>query len=194
MEKSDFEVKITAYIAAGVVLFLLLNLWWFKIKGIYIDTYTTLLVFALLGLILLPYMSKLKIGSMLEFERRFENKIKDVKNIQYLREIIKSPSGDLAFYDSEGKHPVPDKETADFLKSNKGEIQVSQEEFDKMPVSYQIDSVLTSRIVEWKGHVFVILNNKKFHVGSASFLADWNRPTPYEQILDEEIKSFPTGR
>ena len=176
-----------------LILFLLGNLWFFKIMGIVLDVYAILLIFALIGLALLPFMQKLKIGNLIEVER-LKEEIKEVKTKQYLGEIIKSPKGDLYFYDSDGKHVIPDKETAIFLRSNKGEIFVSQEEIDNIPTAYPIDSVLTSRVVEWKGHVFVILNRKKYHVGSSSFLADWNRPMPYEQISDEDIRLIPTGK
>lgn len=192
-QESNKVFYVVCIIFALIVLFLLLNLWFFKIVGIVLDVYSILLVFALIGLGLLPFVQKIKIGNLIEVER-LKKEIKEVKNNQYLGEIIKSPKGDLFFYDSDGKHIMPDKETATFLRSSKGEISVNQEEVDSMPTSNPIDSVLTSRVVEWKGHVFVILNGKKYHVGSASFLADWNKSMPYQQIEDEDIKLFPTGK
>jgi hypothetical protein len=185
--------NVVCIICALLIIFLLGNLWFFKIDGIILDAYSMLLVFALIGLGLLPFMQKMKIGSLIELER-LKEEIKEVKNKQYLGEVIKSPKGDLFFYDSDGKHIMPDRETATFLRSSKGELPVTQEEIDSMPTSYRIDSVLTSRVAEWKGHVFVILNGKKFHVGSANFLADWNRPMPYPPIGDEDIKLLPSGK
>lgn len=190
---SSIAFYFVCIICALLILFLLGNLWFFKIAGIMLDAYSMLLVFALIGLGLLPFMQKMKIGSLIEVER-LKEEIKEVKTKQYLGEVIKSPKGDLFFYDSDGKHIMPDKETATFLRSSKGEISVTQEDIDSMPTSYPIDSVLTSRVVEWKGHVFVILNGRKFHVGSASFLADWNRPMPYQKITDEDIKLLPSGK
>lgn len=180
-------------ICAFFVAFLLGNLWFFKIAGITLDKYSMLLFFALIGLCLLPFMNKVKIGSLLELER-LKEQIKEVKTKQYLGEVIKSPKGDLFFYDSDGKHIMPDKETAIFLRSSKGEITVTQEDIDSMQPSYPIDSVLTSRIVDWKGDIFVILNGRKFHVASASSFADWNRQRPFPQIGDEDIKLIPTGK
>lgn len=120
--------------------------------------------------------------------------VKDIKRKQYIGEIVKGPNEVLFFFDALGKHSIPDRETATFLRSNKGEISISQKDIDSMPESYPVESVLTGRIVEWKGHIFIILNGKKFHIGSASFLADWKKAFPYQQISDEEIKSFPIGK
>ncbi len=192
-EDSNVAFYFVCFICAFLIVFLLGNLWFFKIAGITLDKYSMLLVFALIGLCLLPFMNKIKIGSLLELER-LKKEIKDVKTKQYLGEVIKSPKDDLFFYDSDGKHTIPDKETSTFLRSSKGEISVAQEDINSMPTSYSIDSVLNSRIVSWKGHVFVILNGRKFHVGSASFLADWNKPMPYESIGDEAIRLLPSGK
>ncbi len=190
---SNIGFYIICFMCALLIFFLLCNLWFFKITGITLDKYSVLLVFALIGLCLLPFMNKIKIGSLLELER-LKKEIKEVKTKQYLGEVIKGPKDDLFFYDSDGKHIIPDKETATFLRSNKGAIPVAQEDIDSMPTSYPIDSVLNSRIVSWKSHVFVILNGRKFYVGSASFLADWNRPAPHEPIDDDAIRLLPSGK
>lgn len=159
-----------------------------------LDKYSMILIFAFFGLCLLPFMSKVKIGSLLELER-LKKDINDVKTKQYLGEVIKSPEGDLFFYDSDGKHIIPDMQTAIFLRSRKGEIAVTQDDLHSMTTSFPIDSVLTSRIVLWKNsHYFIILNGKKYHISSGSFFAEWNRPAPYETIDDEEIKLFPIGK
>ena len=192
-KESNIVFYLACAICASVIVFLLANLWFFKIAGITLDKYSMILVFALIGLCLLPFMSKIKIGSLLELER-LKKEIKEVKTKQYLGEVIKSPNGDLFFYDSDGKHIMPDEETAAFLRSNKGELSVSQEDIDSMPTSHPFDSVLSSRVVSWKDHVFVILNGKKYHVGSASFLAEWNRPPPYEPIDDKDIRLLPRGK
>jgi hypothetical protein len=190
---SNIAFYIVCIICASLIVFLLGNQWFFKIAGITLDKYSMLLVFALIGLSLLPFMNKIKIGSLLELER-LKKEIKEVKTKQYLGEVIKSPKDDLFFYDSDGKHIMPDEETATFLRSSKGEISVTQEDIDSIPTSYPIDSVLTSRIVDWNGDIFVILNGRKFHVASASFFADWNRQRPFSQIGNEEIRLIPTGK
>ena len=192
-KESNTSFYIICIICVALILFLLANLWFFKISGISLDEYSILLVFALIGLVLLPFMQKIKIGNFIEVER-LKEEIKEVKLKQHLGEVIKSPDDDLFFYDSDGKHILPDRETATFLRSKKGEIPVRLEEIGKIPTSYPIDSVLRSPIVDWKGAIFVILNGKKYHVSSASFLADWNRPKPYEKKSDEEIRLYPTGK
>lgn len=180
-------------VLSGCVLFLLLNLWFFKFPGIYIDTYTLLLFFALLGISLLPFVEKVKIGNLLEVER-LKEKIKEVKFVQHLGEIIKSPKGDLFYYDADGKHSLPNMQTVVFLRTNKGEISVSSEEFDGMPTSYPVDDFVTAKKVAWGPHIFVILNGKKFYVSSMSHLADCGQKGPFYQISDDEIKLIPTGR
>ncbi len=173
--------------------FVLLNLWFKWFPMITIDKYAVLLILALIGIFLLPFMEKIKIGNFLELER-LKQEIKEVKIAQYLGEIIRNPIGDLFCYDSDGKHILPDKATADFLKSSKGEIQVNQEVFDLMKTSYKVDSVITSKKIKWREHVFVILNDKKYYINSWSLMADWGASDTYEVINDGDIKLIPTGK
>src|ERR1700744_325315 len=83
-----------------------------------------------IGISLLPFISKLKIGSFIELER-IRQEVEEVKINQYLGEVIKNSKGDLFYYDEEGKHPLPDVQTANFLKSRKGELLVHEGELKK---------------------------------------------------------------
>ena len=171
------------------IILLLLNVF----PKFHLDKNTLVLIFTCIGISLLPFMDKIKIGNFLEIER-LKEKIEEVKLTQYLGEVIKTYNGDLFFYDSEGRHNIPDKETAVFLRTNKGDITVRTEELNRMKVSHQIDSVMKSKIVKWNEHIFVILNQKKYHVSSWSYLADWGKKNVDETISDENIKLIPTAR
>lgn len=150
------------------------------------------LIAFIVGLVVLPFASKIKIVNF-EFEKeRIWKTIKEIKIVQYLGEVIRDPNCNLYFYDSEGLHKV-DNVTADFLKSNKGEISISQKEFDEMKPSFNMDSVLSSEIVKCTNDIFIILNGKKYYISSMSFIYDWGRKINRE-IYSAELKKYPLGR
>src|SRR5690606_37742016 len=95
-----------------------LNLWYKFIPCSYVDKYVILLFFTIIGLTLLPFADKLKIGNLFEIER-LKDKIEEVQLHQYLGEIIKTPNGDILYYDSDGTHKLPDNATANFLRTKK---------------------------------------------------------------------------
>ena len=184
-----------ALVVMTIIFFL--NLWYKFIPLSYVDKYVVLLFFTIIGLSLLPFADKLKIGNLFEIER-LKEKIEEVKLHQYLGEILRSPQGDIFYYDNEGKHKLPDPETALFLKTSKGEVLVTTEILRQMKSSYRIDSVKTSEKILWAGrHIFVILNNKKYWM-TITDLA--NIPVPngntddLRKVTDEEIKLIPTGK
>jgi hypothetical protein len=173
----------------SLFLFLLL----IKVINVRIDKYSLILLFAFIGISLLPFLEKLKIGSVLEIER-LKEKVDEVKVNQFLGEVIKSSRGEIYFFDSDGKHKIPDFQTAVFLRSSKGEILVSDTDLRLMKTAYPFESVLNAKTISWNGHIFVLLNEKKYHVTSWSFMADWGKKQADEKINDEQIKLIPTGR
>jgi len=188
------KLKDKLFYAWCFILFILVLLLWLNVfPKIHLDKYTLIFMFTLMGISLLPFMEKIKIGNFLEIER-LKEKIEEVKLTQYLGEVIKTSNGDLFYYDSDGKHNLPDKETAIFLRTSKGELLINKDELERMKTSFPIESVLSSRKVDWHGHIFVILNGKKYHVDSWSFLADLGIFAVSDKIGDEEIRLLPTGR
>ena len=130
----------------------------------------------------------------MEFERSIKKEIADVKEKLFLGEVISSVDGNRYYIDLDGRHPLPDEETARFLKTNKGIIQLSVDEIKTYPLAKTIDSVKKAPLKIWeKTHVYVILNEKKYHVNSASFLADWDRKD-YAEISTQELQRIPTGK
>ena len=182
-----------------VILFLLTNQWYKFITIIYLDNYIFVLLILAIGISLLPFVEKIKIGNFLEIER-LKEEIVEIKLTQYLGEVIKNAnnSGDIFYYDSDGKHTLPDPETATFLRTSKGEVNVSADILDKMKSSYKIDSVKTSRKVNWGGHQFVILNDKKYHVSSMGYFNDWGMDDSEVALIpnlsSDQLKLFPTGK
>ena len=94
------------------------------------------------------------------------------------------PNGTLYFFDSDGLHKIPDKETGDFLTTHKGVIKIPYSEFNSLRLSYEIESVLSAQLLKWCGHIFVLLNNKKYHVTSWAYIADWGREKVEAQIVE----------
>lgn len=184
-------------ILAVVTIVFFLNLWYKFIPGSYLDKYVVLLFFTIIGLSLLPFADKIKIGNFLEIER-LKEKIEEVQLHQYLGEIINSPKGDILYYDTEGTHRIPDIETANFLRTSKGDILVTKNILNQMKSSYPMDSVLTSEKINWSGkHIFVILNGKKYWVGPTDIadigIAGGNTEI-LRQVSDEQIRMIPTGK
>ena len=187
------KTKDIIFYSLSVIFSLCIVLILFKVIPITLDKYSIILIFAIIGISLLPFMEKLKIGNLLELER-LRDKIEEVKLNQYLGEVIKSNTGDIYYFDSDGRHKIPDEPTALFLRSKKGEVLVSNTDIQLMKTSYPIESVLTAKTVNWGGHIFIILNDKKFHVTSWSFMADWGKNKADEVIDDKMIKLIPTAR
>ncbi len=181
----------------GLTTAFFLNLWYKFIPFSYVDKYVILLFFTVIGLSLLPFADKLKIGNLFEIER-LKEKIEEVQLHQYLGEIIKTPNGDILYYDSDGTHKLPDNATANFLRTKKGEVLVTKSILNQMKSSYVMDSVTTSEKIRWGGrHIFVLLNQKTYWV-SPTDIADLGIPNGdtdnLRQITDEEIRLIPTGK
>jgi len=184
-------------ILLAIVTFLLLNYWYNFICAIHLDKYSILLLITAIGISLLPFAEKIKIGNFLEIER-LKVKIDEINLTRYLGEVIKNSYGDIYYYDDLGKHTLPDNLTADFLKTNKGEITVPQEVLDKMSTGLPIDSVTTARKIRWGKHHFIILNNKKYYISMMSYFNDWGMTESQidniENLTDKELRLIPTAK
>lgn len=197
MPARDNKIFICVCILLAVLTILfILNLWYKIIPHSYVDKYVIVLFLTVIGLSLLPFADKVKIGNLFEIQR-LKAKIEEVQLYQYLGEIIKTPQGDIFYYDSEGIHRLPDKETVDFLKTKKGEILVTVEILNQMKNSYPIESVKTSEKIRWGGqHIFVVLNHKKYWVSPTdltAILPDGNTDK-IRQVTDEQIRLIPSGK
>lgn len=156
------------------------------------DTITLVFLFSGFGLSFLPFASKLNIFGILQIER-LQKEVAEVKSALLSGEVVSTLSGTKFFIDEEGRHKVDDK-TADFLKSSKGFIVVRNEELKQYPLANDFDSVVDAplKITDDNGHVFFILNDKKYYVSSWSILIDLNREP--EKISKNALREYPTGR
>ena len=180
-----------------IVSLLLVNHWYNIVCVIRLDKYGVLLLITAIGISLLPFADKIKIGNFLEIER-LKDKIDEINLTRYLGEVIKNSYGDIYYYDDQGKHTLPDKLTADFLRTNKGEITVPQEVLDKMSSGLSIDSVTTARKIKWGRHHFIVLNNKKYYISMMSYFNDWGMTESdvdnIDPVTDAELRLIPTAK
>ena len=155
------------------------------------DTITLVFLFGGIGLSFLPFASKLNIFGVLQIER-LEKDVADVKSTLLKGEVVSSLYGDKFFIDEEGRHRVDDK-TAEFMKSSKGFIPLPNDELEQYPLTSAFDSVEDAPLkITDEGHVFFILNSKKYYVSSWSIVIDLNR-TP-DKISKDELRKYPIGR
>ncbi|HRP37474.1 MAG TPA: hypothetical protein PLS50_06735 [Candidatus Dojkabacteria bacterium] len=194
MKVKDKIFYIVCCILIAITIVFFLNLWYKFIPSSYVDKYVILSFFTIIGLSLLPFADKLKIGNLFEIERLRE-KIEEVQLHQYLGEIIRTPRGEILYYDSEGTHKLPDIETTDFLMTNKGEVLVTKEIIDQMKPSFPMDSVKTARIIKWRDrHIYLILNDKKYWINLTELSDIGISDNDAKPVTDAEIKRIPSGR
>jgi hypothetical protein len=143
---------------------------------------------------ILPYVdiAKLKIGSLVEIERRLER----IESTTFLGKVIKPPFGKKYYVTEDGKHLIPDEETANFLQPPTGEVEITYEELNRIPDAEPLESVYRAPIKMWnRQHIFIILAGRIFHVASAVLLARWNRAQKeYQDIGTEELRKYKIGR
>lgn len=165
-------------------------------EGVTVDYNVLILFFGGIGIFLLPFLSRLKILGVLELERMRKEVKKEIREVILRSKVVRDEYGKRFYIDNEmERHSIPDDETASFLSDHKGEIQKSTEDLDPYPLADKMDSVLNCSLLNWKGHLFVVLNGKKYHIGSASFLADWQRhQDEFKHCDDREIRRYLTGR
>jgi hypothetical protein len=155
---------------------------------------TFIFFFTAIGFSLLPFVDKLRLfGGLIEIER-IKQELEEVRITILMREVVSDKVGNKFFVDEEGRHLLPDEETASFLKSSKGFLTETQQVLLRVPLAAHFESVKSAPLKIWDNkHVFVILHSKRYYVSSWSYLSEWNRSTP-EPISIEELQRFPMGR
>lgn len=176
---------------------ILLILLFFKVLKVQIDASSLVLLFGFIGLSLLPFADKLKVGNILEFER-LKEKVEEVELTQFLGEVLQLESNSDSYYynDAAGVHEIPDQETSKFLQSPKGVLKIKKSEFKKLKKGYDMESVKSAKLIRDKqGTVFVILNDRKFYVNSWSWIFDWGFTENHVTEVDPQIiKAYPLGK
>jgi hypothetical protein len=114
-------------------------------------------------------------------------------------EVIREPQGKLFYIDEEGRHLLPDEETANtILKSGKSILSIDLDTLQRYPTAPDFESVKDKgtplRILNGK-HVFVIIKRKRYHLSTYDFLIDWGRSeAEIKPISEEELRLFPKGK
>lgn len=170
-----------------------------------LDPYVLLLLFGVVGILLFPCLSRLKIGGLVEMEQRLgkqarEVGVKETKRILFRGEVVQDEGGRRFYIDNAGeRHLIKrgDDKTARFLASNKGVIPVSTEDLQpyKLTDPTEMDSVLEGRLLKSGPHIFVLLNGKKCWVGMTD-LFDWGRhhESDWDKVDEEVLRAYPRWR
>lgn len=165
-----------------------------------LDPYVLLLLFGLVGILLFPCLSRLKIGGLLEMEQRLVKEVSEAKKILFRAEVVQDEGGRRFYIDNAGeRHFIKpgDDNTARFLASNKGVIPVSTEDLQpyKLTDPTEMDSVLEGRLLKSGHHIFVLLNGKKCWVGMDD-LIDWARhhESDWDEVDEEVLRAYPRWR
>ena len=198
----------TIYLYAVSVLLTMLwlaFLWAHVGTGLSLDHYIVLLLLGASGLLLFPCLSRLKIGGLLEMERRLTKEarqasVREANRIVLRGKVVRDEQGRRFYIDDAGKrHLIKDGDdhTAHFLAGNEGPVPVTQEDLELHPLSYPIEmhSVLESRILKSGHHIFVLLNGKRYWVGMDD-LFEWGRhhESDWEVVPEETLREYPRGR
>lgn len=127
-------------------------------------------------------------------------KVSGQKNVSFLYgEVIREPQGKLFYIDEEGRHLLPDEETANtILMSGKSILPIDSDILQKYPIASNFESVKDKgtplRILNGK-HVFVIIKGKRYHLSTYDFLVDWGRSeAEIKPVTEEELRLFPKGK
>ncbi len=192
-KKNIFYILITLY---AVFLFILFFYPFFCSKPIHAldSNYSLVFLFSAIGISLIPFAEKIKIINFLEFER-LKEKVKKVEKTQFLGEVLQTENKDLFYYDEDGLHKIPDDDTANFLKSQKGILQLKNSKFKTLKLSLPIESVETGKLLKYQEAIFIILNNKKYYITSWSYIIDWKRSEEKIDVVNlEYIRKYETAR
>ncbi len=194
-QKNNIHLLIVS-IALSLLCFVFLFLYLVLTKKEFIvDNNVLLLLFAGIGILFLPFLSRLKILGVLEMER-MHKEVKKVREVILRGQVVRDEHSRRFYIDKVGqRYFIPDDETATFLANFKGEMPLSTKDLEQYPYEGQIESVLSCKLLKWRIHFFAVLNARKYHIGSASYLADWNRRKDEMQSCDDqEIRKYPIGR
>lgn len=114
--------------------------------------------------------------------------------------VVIDGHGYLISEDGLTKTLLPDIQTAQFFASSKGIIEINdnQEQTEIRALATEpekIESVMQGRLVIIRdaGHVFIILNGKRYYVPSWDILINWGRTSP-DKVDEAEVHSIPSGR
>ena len=173
----------------------------FKRFGLQLDTISLILFFSAICIFLLPLLNKFKLFGVLELEKA-TNEIKELKTNFYRGKVVKDESNRYYFIDKKGVyHLLPDKETAQFLETEEGQIEIKAKELrNNYKKGIEFESVLDNNTkIVWVGktHIFIILNGKRFHVPSWDYLYSWERAnnTEYIDVTEKQLyTNYPEGR
>lgn len=194
------QSKINVAAASILILMLLHFLGIFKKLGLQLDTISLVLFFSAISIFLLPLLSKFKIFGVFELEKA-QNEIKELKTNFYRGKVVKDNSDNLYFIDKkEYYHLLPDKETAEFLETSEGQIDIKKNELSNYKKGNSLESVLSENAkLVWvdKTHIFIILDGKRFHVPSWDDLYAWKRTdkNKFVDITEAELYTkYPDGR
>ena len=152
-------------------------------------------IFALgIACLLFPFVSTLSVGNLIKLERVVERVAELVRG-----ELIRTPTSTTIFYvDNDGnRFETPDEETRRFLMSPRGILFLKDDELEKYPFCGVMESIQQCKIwaAEGEGHLFAILNGKKYYVNSWSLLYDFKRSEEkFASLTAEKIRAIPTAR
>jgi hypothetical protein len=192
------NINTTTILNITVLLFILIARWIFELQKFEFDPLSATLLFVAIGISFIPFVSDINIFSVLKI-KKLGNEIKEVKTVLYKGKVVRNMKNDLEVYiDKTGYyHEFPDVKTRDFFVSEEGIIDIEYNDFKHFKEGNKFDSVLSSKIVTWDGaggHIFILMNNMKYHIPSASFLVDWERNDIPEIISTDDIQKFETGK
>ena len=173
--------------------------WIFEIHALKFDSITMTLLLIIIGIAYIPFASDIGILGIFRF-KQLEKDVKHLGSNFYKGKVVIN-KGVEYYIDSMGVyHDLPDDNTRNFLMGQEGILEIKKSELRNFKKGEKLEKVLNSKYVIWdtkagQKHQFIIFGNKKYHVPSASFFADWGwEGKEPEPISTEEIRSYKTGK
>jgi hypothetical protein len=194
-EREDLVWVISILAAILCLVFLIVYLV-LDIKGVKINNAVLVPFVALIGCLFFPFLSRLKIGDLLEIER-LQAEVKVVKDFLLRGEVVRTNRGERFYIDKEGRrYSIRDDATAHFLQTNRGEIPATDKDLEEYPLRGEMESVLTCKLLKWNERdLFALLNGNKYYISSWGYVADWHRSRDeFESCDDRGIAQYPTER
>ncbi len=178
---------------------IIISRWIFELHNFTFDTITLSLTLICIGISFIPFVSEVNIFSVFRIAK-LDNDIKEIKTHIFKGKVVNLIDDDRDYFiDQDGfYHVLPDIKTRDFLMTLEGPISITKLDLKKYKKGIDYDSVLNARLVLWKkagGHYFIIMNNKKYHVPSASYFVEWGWSDKQpEEVTTEELKKYKIGK
>lgn len=193
-KKQPQEIDRNAMIAIVVCILFIFAYLTFEKRQFLIDKNVLILFFAGLGFLFLPSLlrlvRRLKISS-------FELELSSVESRTFVGEVVQDDAGKYYYIakDSINRYSLPDIETANILKSYKGILKITKEKLSEFGLLYEMGSAKTADLLRSKkGHVFIVLGNKKYYISSMSPLIDMKRDAEIKDVEDDVLQKIETGR